>query len=784
MPPPTSSPPPPPVTPLPPVANGTRWSDPATWGGTLPPAGATVVIPAGKTVVLDTATPALRGLTIEGALVAAPDADVAITSDYVYVKGGRLQIGTASQPFLRNATITLTGSGTADTAATPGFGNKVLALMGGTLELHGRPVTKSWTKLNANVAAGARTLTLAEAPGWRAGDQIVISPSTGNRDQNEYTLATIESINGTAVTLREPTRFAHIGQRHAVGDLTFDFRSEVGLLTQNIVVQGDAASTASRVGGHAMFMSGASGATVQIANAQFQRMGQLNQLGRYPIHFHIMASGCNACYVINTTVRDTIQRGIVVHDTSNVRVAGNVVFNTVGHNIVVETPATGGNLIEGNLALVNSMPAPAHTEPTLVTQNDHLPGNFWMKSARNTFLGNVAAGSLSNGFIFDAVSNGPVVFRANVGRNSMAQGRVGVFNFGSGILLMFNRRTHPQDDWSDNVVFHNEQGFWPENEPEGNGEEIAAQDDPGFVIRRLLAVENEMNMVNRGVGMRVHYIEPVIGGSISRPTVNRAFHNQYGSDITVINPVFVNTSGMAGGTDIATPTQSRFRFTGGRFVGTRPGFDTDDGSVVTLLDDALGPRGTYVGRGQQALYWSECVAVATEDGGRMRCPRELAVGQLDVRDGAAPAVSLSTRRDLLRSDGVRYRVVYQPGSSALNGLHGYSVLLNASLSYTMESASAAGYAVRLLDVDTVMPAGTDLDTVTVDVAVPVSGPPRAVHRTGTSFDQPDAPGPATLLRAAAHAGDFAANPLTTYLYDAATRQVRIKASSRWVIVQP
>jgi hypothetical protein len=779
MPPPSSSPPQPsPTTPLPPIGTGTRWSDPATWGGTVPPAGATVVIPAGRTIVLDTILPPLNGITIEGTLAASPDHDIGITANYVFVRGGRLQIGSAQQPYLRNATITLTGSSAAENPATAGFGNKVLAVMGGTLELHGRPVTRSWTKLNASVGAGARTLTLAESPGWRVGDQVVITPSTGNMNQNEYSVATIEAINGATLVLREPTRFPHIGQRHTVGDVTFDFRSEVGLLTHNIVIQGDAASTTSRVGGHSMFMSGANGATVQIANAQFQRMGQLNQLGRYPIHFHVMGAGCRNCYVQNATVRDTIQRGIVVHDTSSVRVAGNVVFNTVGHNIVVETAFTGGNLIEGNLALLNSMPSPDHTEPTLVSQNDHLPGNFWMKSAQNSFVGNVAAGSLSNGFIFDAVRNGPVTFRANVGRNAMAQGRVGDFNFGSGILLMFNRNADPGDDWSDNVVFHNLQGFWPENEPDDD----SAPGTPittSFTVRRLVAAENAINMVNRGVGMKVTYIDPVIGGSITgRPAGGPAFHNQYGSEITVVNPTLVNLPQITSATDIATPPQSRFIVSGGRRVGNTGSY-IDDTSINTFLDDVLMPRGTYVAADQPSLATSDCVRVVLGDG-FLRCPTNRVVGELVVYDGNT---SVNRTRTLNRSDGLSYRTVERPGANAQNGLHGYAVLVNHGLTYALPTPAASGYALRLdMGHETFLDRLPGSDAASVDVAIPVNGAPRAVHRTGTS-PTPDAPGANTALRAAASSADWNANPATTYLYDAANARIWVKATARWIVVQ-
>lgn len=763
------------------VAGGQRWSDPATWGGNLPPAQSVVVIPAGKTVVLDGATPALRGLVVRGRLVAG-DRDLAITADYIHIEGGLLQIGTAAQPFLHRAILTLTGQTTADTPATPGFGSKVLSLMGGTLQLHGRPVTRTWTRLDGgDLPLGARTLQVSDATGWRPGDQIVISSSTGR--QGDHSLATIASIDGNTIGLREGTRAAHIGRRHTVGDRTFDFRSEVGLLTHNIVVQGDAGSQASRIGGHAMFMAGASGATVQIAHAQFQHMGQFDRLGRYPIHFHLMGQGCRDCYVQNATVRDTLQRGIVVHDTSQVRVAGNVVFNTVGHNIVVETPTTGDNRIEGNLALVNDMPRPDFTQPELALQNDHLPGNYWFKSARNTFIGNVAAGSLSNGFIFDAVNTGPVVFRGNVGRNSEAQGRVGAFNFGSGILILFNRLTDPQDEWVDNTVFHNQVGFWPENEPDedAQGQSLQRQDS-GFVVRGLVAVENAQNVVNRGVGQRVHYVDPVLGGGITRAGRNGGFMNQYGSELRIVNPTFVNVESLNTATDIAVPQQSRFFFrSGGRFIGPRS-LGLDQGSISTFEDDALLPRGTYIAPEQTAYLTADCSAVRLGEEWTMRCATDRTVGELDLRMGATSTATVHATQPILRSDGLSYVTASRPGSNQVNGLHGYAVLLNRGLHYSVPVASAAGYALRLDLHNETFLGGLDEATATVDVSVPLGAAPRAVL-LGASTRHPVTAG-TTALRPASSTSDWHANPLSTYLYDPSGRRLWIKASHRWLLVQP
>jgi len=79
------------------------WSSPTTWGGVLPGAGATVVIPAGRTIVLDTDTAALGALDIQGTLVFA-DRSVALTAASIHVSGS-LNIGSPTQPFTGKAVV-------------------------------------------------------------------------------------------------------------------------------------------------------------------------------------------------------------------------------------------------------------------------------------------------------------------------------------------------------------------------------------------------------------------------------------------------------------------------------------------------------------------------------------------------------------------------------------------------------------------------------------------------------------------------------------------------------
>ena len=59
-------------------------------------------------VVLDVDPPALRSLTVDGTLSFSNDIDIELETDWIYLRGGELQIGSEGNPYTRKATITLT----------------------------------------------------------------------------------------------------------------------------------------------------------------------------------------------------------------------------------------------------------------------------------------------------------------------------------------------------------------------------------------------------------------------------------------------------------------------------------------------------------------------------------------------------------------------------------------------------------------------------------------------------------------------------------------------------
>ena len=78
----------------------------------------------------------------------------------------------------------------------PIFGNKVIAVSNGIIDLHGIPRTPTWTSLKTSAAAGDSQITLLDTPvvDWQVGEQIVIAPT--NYFNNETETRTITAISG------------------------------------------------------------------------------------------------------------------------------------------------------------------------------------------------------------------------------------------------------------------------------------------------------------------------------------------------------------------------------------------------------------------------------------------------------------------------------------------------------------------------------------------------------------------------------------------------------------
>lgn len=382
-----------PANPVPPGTQVVKWSEKPEWNQV----GAQVTIPQGTTAILDQSPPALRSLTIEGNLIFDRTAKekLVLQSDWIMVHGGRLEVGTADQPFTGQAEIVLTSNNPQDNLEHMGMkmGAKALAVMGGVVEMNGRPLSSSWTRLASTATKGATAITLAQPVDWPVGAEIVITSTdhygwaAGINPANPRSeKAIVKAVNGSSVELERPLGFAHWGAE-ASGVPEY---AEVGLLSRNIVVRSDEkakdpASASYQKGGHVMIMAGSQ---ARFNWVEFRNMGQKSTFGRYPVHFHQVSDQGEGSYLKNSSIRESFNRCLVIHGTNKLLVENNVAFDTLGHCFFLEEGSETKNTLRGNLAVL-VRPLKSSPEERLIP-SDNEPSAFWITNPDNTIVGNVA----------------------------------------------------------------------------------------------------------------------------------------------------------------------------------------------------------------------------------------------------------------------------------------------------------------------------------------------------------------------------------------------------------
>lgn len=129
-----------------------RWSDTETWGGDVPPLeGESISIPAGQHLLVDVdSTPQLVAIIVEGSLIFAPDDDSThlrtLDAGYIMVYGGYMEVGTEDFPYTSKLQITMHGDRW--TPYLPTYGNKVIGVRFGILDMHGVTRDIVWTRLS------------------------------------------------------------------------------------------------------------------------------------------------------------------------------------------------------------------------------------------------------------------------------------------------------------------------------------------------------------------------------------------------------------------------------------------------------------------------------------------------------------------------------------------------------------------------------------------------------------------------------------------------------------
>ena len=135
--------------------------------------GESIHIPTGLNLLVDLdTTPVLNLIIVEGSLLFIPDTDPNhvrnFDAHYIFVTGGTMEVGTEDFPYTSKIFITMHSS--IDDPYLPIYGNKVIGVRYGSLDMHGVERTPVWTYLEQTSEQNSTVLTLAEAVDWQVGE--------------------------------------------------------------------------------------------------------------------------------------------------------------------------------------------------------------------------------------------------------------------------------------------------------------------------------------------------------------------------------------------------------------------------------------------------------------------------------------------------------------------------------------------------------------------------------------------------------------------------------------
>merc|ERR1719431_993384 len=372
-----------------------RWNSIWTWGGTgTPLAGELIHITEGQTILLDTSTPVLKMLLIDGGkLMYDRDANgLNLQSEYI------------------------------------------LIINGGALDLHGEFIPMTWTYLADTAAIGDTEITLKNGVNWKPGSEIIIATTGGRASMGESEKKVIDSVSadGTVITLTEPLKFEHLSIMQTFGSHDIETRAEVGLLSRNVKVKGNvnqqfvteipacekpfvANEEATQSCFHGKFGeeigTDEMGAiifihakeidkhlvTARISYTEFNEVGQAFRVGRYPIHFHINGN-VTGSYVRGNAIHHSYNRACTIHAVNHLLVEHNVVYDIKGLSFFVEDGVEEENTLQYNLAVYTR-------QSNSLLNPDIQPGSFWIVNPNNYVQHNAVAGSTHFGFWYRVLQN-------------------------------------------------------------------------------------------------------------------------------------------------------------------------------------------------------------------------------------------------------------------------------------------------------------------------------------------------------------------------------------------
>ena len=193
----------------------------------------------------------------------------------------------------------------------------------------------------------------------------------------------------SAVYIDPPIGRPTLGGNTTVRGFRFEAAAEVINLERNVLITGDHADFAETNKG--LHVIGTYGGTMRVSHTRVEWCGQsaaepplgTGVKGRYCLHMHHM-SHCPECVVEGNAIEHGIEKGVTVHDTHDMLVHRNVVWDLRGASIYVEDGNEINNTVSENVALCGDMPR----------DECKLPGTgingvgFYIIGMNNHYLGN------------------------------------------------------------------------------------------------------------------------------------------------------------------------------------------------------------------------------------------------------------------------------------------------------------------------------------------------------------------------------------------------------------
>jgi hypothetical protein len=273
----------------------------------------------------------------------------------------------------------------------PTFGAKVLACYACKIDIHGSPRV-AWTALNATAYPGATSITVVEPVDWDIGSKIVIATTDFESPLSSHTeVATLKAVSDGGLTLdltdirvcstytdsgsptdcvsKNSLSWPHIGERVVFdgSQRVVELRAEVGLLSRNIVIQGDSDGilcpepaladdsvtrlSCNQFGGQLFFHSpGHESLVARLSNLEVRNAGQAFRLGRYAIHWH-MVGNLRQSYQRNCSIHHSWNRGTAIHGVNYLSIEHNFAYNVMGHAFFIEDGVEQFNFLRRNLGI-------------------------------------------------------------------------------------------------------------------------------------------------------------------------------------------------------------------------------------------------------------------------------------------------------------------------------------------------------------------------------------------------------------------------------------------------